>query len=163
MGCRQKYFNLAMKKQTNNKLNRNFSKQRNSDTLTVRERSKRMSLIRSKSTKFERVFIEDLKKKTRKVFTANDKSVLGKPDVVFNKYKVCVFLDSNFWHGWQYPRWKHLLKDDFWREKIERNRNRDKKVTRKLRAEGWIVFRFWEHKLNKSQTNCIEKVLDSLK
>ena len=152
-----------MKKRTNNNLNRNFSKERNSDTLTVRERSKRMSLIRSKSTKFERDFIEELKKKTRKTFTANDTSVFGKPDVVFNKYKVCIFLDSNFWHGWQYPRWKHLLKDDFWREKIERNRKRDKKVTRKLRAEVWIVFRFWEHKLNKSQTNCIEKVLDSLK
>jgi len=152
-----------MKKRTSNNLNRNFSKQRNSDTLTVRERSKRMSLIRSKSTKFERDFIEELKKKTRKTFTANDTSVFGKPDVVFNKYKVCIFLDSNFWHGWQYPRWKHLLKDDFWREKIERNRKRDKKVTRRLRAEGWIVFRFWEHKLNKSQTNCIEKVLDSLK
>ena len=152
-----------MKKRTSNNLNRNFSKQRNSDTLTVRERSKRMSLIRSKSTKFERDFIEELKKKTRKAFTANDTSVFGKPDVVFGKHKVCVFLDSNFWHGWQYPRWKHLLKDDFWREKIERNRKRDKKVTRKLRAEGWIVFRFWEHKLKRGQANCIEKVLDSLK
>lgn len=152
-----------MKKQTSNNLNRNFSKQRNSDTLTVHERSKRMSLIRSKSTRFERGFIEELKRKTRKTFATNDKSVFGKPDVVFRKYKICVFLDSNFWHGWQYPRWKHLLKDDFWREKIERNRKRDKKVTTKLRAEGWTVFRFWEHKLKKDQTHCIEKVLDSLK
>jgi DNA mismatch endonuclease Vsr len=152
-----------MKKRTHNNLNRNFSKQRDLDTLTVRERSKRMSLIRSKSTKFEKHFIEELKKKTHKVFTTNDAGIFGKPDVVFKKHKVCIFLDSNFWHGWQYSRWKHLLKDDFWREKIERNRKRDKKVTQRLRTEGWTVFRFREHKLKTDQSHCIEKVLDSLK
>jgi len=113
--------------------------------------------------KFEKDFIEELKKQTHKVFTTNDVGIFGKPDVVFKKHKVCIFLDSNFWHGWQYPRWKHLLKDDFWREKIERNRKRDKKVTQRLRTEGWAVFRFREHKLKTDQSHCIEKVLDSLK
>jgi len=152
-----------MKKRTRNNLNRDFSKERKSDTLTVRERSLRMSLIRSSSTKFESEFIATLRSKTRKSFSTNDTSVLGKPDIVFKKYKVCVFLDSNFWHGWQYPRWKHLLKNDFWRQKIERNRARDKKVTRKLRTEGWAVLRFWEHQLKKDQFTCARKVLDSLK
>lgn len=151
-----------MKKRTRNNLNRDFSKERNSDKLTVKERSQRMSLIRSKSTKFEQDFIVVLKKQTRKNFTTNDTSVLGKPDVVFKKRKVCVFLDSNFWHGWQYPRWKHLLKNDFWREKIERNRVRDEKVTRKLRMDGWTVLRFWEHQLKKDQSACVEKVIASL-
>lgn len=132
------------------------------DSLTVRERSVRMSLIRSTSTKFEQDFILVLKKQTRKKFTTNDVSVLGKPDIVFKKHKVCVFLDSNFWHGWQYPRWKHLLKNDFWREKIERNRKRDKKVVRKLRSEGWTVLRFWEHQLKNDQFACVKKVTDSL-
>jgi len=152
-----------MKKQTQNSLNRNFSKERNSDSLTASERSQRMSLIRSKSTKFEQSFIAVLEKQTRKTFSINDANVLGKPDIVFAKYRVCIFLDSNFWHGWQYPRWKHLLKNDFWREKIERNRMRDKKVTRKLRAEGWAVLRFWEHQLIKNQFACVKKVIDSLK
>ncbi len=121
-----------------------------------------MSLIRSRSTKFEQDFIATLKKQIRKAFTTNDKSVLGKPDFVFKKHKVCVFLDSNFWHGWQYPRWKHLLKNDFWREKIERNRKRDKKVTRKLYAEGWTVLRFWEHQLKKDQTVCVQRIVNTL-
>lgn len=151
-----------MKKRTRNNLNRDFSKKRKSDTLTVRERSLRMSLIRSSSTKFENDFIAALRSKTRKSFSTNDTSVLGKPDIVFKKYKVCVFLDSNFWHGWQYPRWKHLLKNDFWRQKIERNRARDKKVTRKLRTEGWVVLRFWEHKLKNDQSICVRKIIDSL-
>lgn len=152
-----------MKKRTRNNLNRDFSKKRKADTLTVRERSLRMSLIRSSSTKFESDFIATLRSKTRKNFSTNDTSVLGKPDIVFKKHKVCVFLDSNFWHGWQYPRWKHLLKNDFWRQKIERNRARDKKVTRKLRTEGWVVLRFWEHQLKKDQFVCVQKVIDSLK
>lgn len=151
-----------MKKRNRNNLNRDFSRERSSDKLTVKERSQRMSLIRSKSTKFERSFIMELKKHTRKNFTTNDTSVLGKPDVVFKKYKICIFLDSNFWHGWQYSRWKHLLKNDFWREKIERNKVRDKKVTRKLRRDGWKVLRFWEHQLKKDQSVCIEKIISLL-
>lgn len=140
-----------MKKRTYNNLNRDFSKERDSDKLTHHERSRRMSLIRSRSTKFEKGFIVAIKKKTHKIFITNDDNFFGKPDIVFKKYKVCVFLDSNFWHGWQYPRWKHLLKNDFWREKIERNRKRDKKVTQKLCADGWIVLRFWEYQIKKDQ------------
>lgn len=152
-----------MKKQAYNKLNRNFAKERKADNLTVGERSKRMSLIRSKSTKLEQNFIALLKKQTGKAFIVNDTSILGRPDIVFRKQMVCVFLDSNFWHGWQYPRWKHLLKNDFWRDKIERNRKRDKKVTQKLRSEGWLVLRFWEHQLKKDQVACVKKVVDSIK
>jgi DNA mismatch endonuclease Vsr len=152
-----------MKKQTCNNLNRNFSKERKSDILSVGERSRRMSLIRSSSTKFENDFISILKSKTRKVFTVNDTGILGKPDIVFKKYRVCVFLDSNFWHGWQYPRWKHLLKNDFWREKIERNRVRDKRVTRKLRKEGWTVLRFWEHQIKKNPFICAQSIVGALK
>lgn len=152
-----------MKKRIRNKLSRDFSKERDLDKLTIHERSRRMSLIRSGSTKFEQDFITTLKKQVRKTFTTNDKSVLGKPDITFKKYKVCVFLDSNFWHGWQYPRWKHLLKNDFWREKIERNRKRDREVTRKLHAGGWIVLRFWEHQLKKEQAVCVKRIMDTLK
>lgn len=152
-----------MKKQTHNSLNRDFSKKRSPDKLTVEERSQRMSLIRSKSTKFEQNLIAILKKQTRKTFTTNDVSVLGKPDIVFKKRRVCVFLDSNFWHGWQYPRWKHLLKNDFWREKIEHNRIRDRRVTRKLHTEGWVVLRLWEHQLKKDQSMCVKKIINSLK
>lgn len=151
-----------MKKRRSNTLNRNFSRERKNDNLTKKERSRRMSLVRSKSTKFERDFICELQKHMNKKFSQNDVSILGKPDLVFNKQRVCVFLDSDFWHGWQYPRWRHLLKNDFWREKIERNRKRDKKVTRQLRSQGWIVIRLWEHNLKNIHRKCIEKVVKSI-
>lgn len=151
-----------MKKKTNNYLNRDFKKTRSEDPLTKKERSNRMSQIRSRGTKFEADFIAVLKKNTRKKFDLNVKEIKGKPDIVFHRNKVCVFLDSDFWHGWQYPRWKHLLKDDFWRDKIEKNRNRDLKTTKFLRKSGWVVIRIWEHEILSNHNKAINKILNKL-
>ena len=145
-------------KRTKNYLNRNFKRERSDDLLPAKKRSELMAKIRSRDTKFEREFIVYLRKATRKKFRTNITSIKGKPDVVFQKDKVCVFLDSNFWHGWYYPSWKHLLKNDFWREKIENNRKRDRKTTTYLRKNGWIVLRFWEHEIKLKPKKVIEKI-----
>lgn len=89
----------------------------------------------------------------------NSKELKGKPDIVFNRNKLCVFLDSDFWHGWQYPRWKHLLKNNFWRHKIEANRKRDKRNTVWLRRNGWTVLRIWEHNIKKDINAEIDNIL----
>lgn len=132
-----------------NYLGRNFKRQKNTDKLSRNRRSHLMSKIRSRDTKFEQEFIVSLRKITRKKFQTNVPSIKGKPDIVFQKDKTCIFLDSDFWHGWYYPRWKHLLKNSFWREKIEKNRKRDRKITVYLRKNGWTVLRFWEHEIKK--------------
>ena len=75
--------------------------------------------------------MSELKKKTGKKFRTNVGDLRGKPDIVFQKEKVCVFLDSDFWHGWQYPRWKKVLKNDFDRLESER-------IGPKLRA-GYVA------------------------
>lgn len=121
-----------------------------------------MSKIRSKNTKFENNFIAELKKNTKKKFETNVKEIKGKPDIVFKRHNLCVFLDSDFWHGWQYPRWKHLLKNDFWRNKIETNRKRDIKNTQHLKRNGWRVIRIWEHNINKNIKREIQKILDTI-
>lgn len=131
--------------------------------LSKDKRSERMSKIRSRNTKFEKEFVLDLKKKTKKRFKTNVAAIKGKPDVVFVKDKACVFLDSDFWHGWQYPRWKHLLKNDFWREKIEKNRKRDLLTTRYLKRSGWRVLRVWEHEIKKDSKLVTEKIEKFLK
>ncbi|MBU1044811.1 MAG: very short patch repair endonuclease [Candidatus Omnitrophica bacterium] len=136
-----------MRKKIKNYSGRNFKKDRSNDKISKKKRSSLMTKIRSKNTKFEEEFINLLRKFTRKKFKTHVTDIKGKPDIVFNKAKICVFLDSDFWHGWQYPRWKHLLKNDFWRDKIERNRDRDKKTTLFLRRQGWKVFRIWEHQI----------------
>lgn len=103
-----------------------------------------------------------LKKRTDRKFRTNARDLKGKPDIVFQKEKVCVFLDSDFWHGWQYPRWEKVLKNDFWKKKIENTRNRDVKTTAYLRRNGWKVLRIWGHKINKQFSATLDKVIDNL-
>ncbi len=117
-----------MKKVYKNYSGRNFKKIRTPDKLSKKRRSNLMSKIRSRETKFEQDFIAELKIRTKNKFEINTASIRGKPDIVFRKKRICVFLDSDFWHGWQYPRWKHLLKDDFWRLKIENNKRETMKL-----------------------------------
>jgi DNA mismatch endonuclease (patch repair protein) len=71
----------------------------------------------------------------------------GKPDFVFPKHRLAVFVDGCFWHGC--PRcYKEPRKNtEYWREKIRRNILRDHKNVRWLRTKGWHVIRIWEHAL----------------
>ena len=151
-----------MRKKIKNYAGRNFKKERMDDKISKKKRSSVMSKIRSKNTKFEEDFISLLKKSTRKKFRTNATDIKGKPDIVFDRNKVFVFLDSDFWHGWQYPRWKHLLKNDFWRSKIERNRVRDKKTTVFLKRQGWRVIRIWEHQIKGNVKQYINKIINLL-
>lgn len=149
-------------KKTSNYLNRDFKKKRGKDLLTPKKRSLLMSKIRSKNTTFEIKFISALRKTTKKKISTNVSSIQGKPDIVFQKNMICVFLDSDFWHGWYYPRWKHLLKNDFWRTKIHNNRMRDRKTTQHLRKKGWTVLRLWEHSIVRDTNREIQKILIEL-
>lgn len=71
----------------------------------------------------------------------------GKPDFVFESARVAVFVDGAFWHG--APGFSRFPKSrtHYWKPKIERNRQRDLEVTRRLRAKGWAVLRFWDYEL----------------
>ena len=151
-----------MKKSIKNKLGRNFNKKRQKDKITSEKRSAVMSKIRSEGTRFEKDFTAELAKRVRDKFETNVTSLRGKPDIVFRKENICVFLDSNFWHGWQYPRWKHLLKNDFWRDKIEKNRKRDRDTTRYLKRNGWKVIRVWEHSIKSDFDACLGSILSRL-
>ena len=151
-----------MKKSIKNKLGRNFNKKRQKDKITSEKRSAVMSKIRSKGTRFEKDFTAELAKMVRDKFETNVTSLRGKPDIVFHRKNICVFLDSNFWHGWQYPRWKHLLKNDFWRDKIEKNRKRDRDTTRYLKRNGWKVIRVWEHSIKSDFDACLGSILSRL-
>lgn len=151
-----------MRKRIHNSMGRNFNKKRTPDLLSKRKRSSLMSKIRSTKTNFEKEFIKELRKCVKERMRFNVKTIKGKPDIVFPKKKLCVFLDSDFWHGWQYPRWKHLLKDDFWRNKIESNRKRDIKTTNFLKNKGWRIIRLREHNINNNIQYSLKKIVDRL-
>lgn len=132
------------------------------DKFSKKKRSEIMSKIRSSKTKFEKRFTNELKKRTNKKFKINVKEIKGKPDIVFEKQKLCVFLDSDFWHGWQYPRWKGILKNEFWKNKIENNKKRDGKTTVILRKNGWKVLRIWGHQIDRQFDEMIKRVIGNL-
>jgi DNA mismatch endonuclease (patch repair protein) len=147
-----------MRKQYKNYLGRNFNKTRSRDVISKRQRSSLMSRIRSKNTGFEFNFVKTLKHHVKSRFLNHVISIKGNPDIVFMNQRICVFLDSDFWHGWQYPRWRHLLKNNFWRNKIIANRKRDKRTTEYLKKHGWTVLRLWEHKIKDDPIHQINRI-----
>ena len=128
------------------------------DIFTPKKRSWVMSRIRSKDTKIEKKTTSLLRK--NKIRYRRFPKVFGSPDFVVEK-KLLVFCDGDFWHGYRYAKKKKPPKK-FWRDKIERNMERDRAVTRKLRADGWTVVRLWEHDIEKNSESCVRKIRKSL-
>ncbi len=93
-------------------------------------------------------------------YRKNDKSVFGKPDLTFKKYKIAIFVDSEFWHGkdWEIRKYDHKSNQDFWLAKIERSIERDKDVNKNLYAQGWKVLRFWGKDITKNLDKCIKRI-----
>lgn len=82
----------------------------------------------------------------------------GRPDFVFRKRKVAVFVDGDFWHGWHFKEWRDKL-TEAWEKKIAENRRRDARNRRALRAVGWTVVRFWEHEIEKGAERCARRLV----
>jgi DNA mismatch endonuclease (patch repair protein) len=85
------------------------------------------------------------------------KGLPGTPDIVFSSIRVAVFVDGDFWHGYHFENWQAKL-PDFWREKIERNRRRDRRNALALRKVGWTVVRIWEHDVMRDVEYAARKV-----
>jgi DNA mismatch endonuclease (patch repair protein) len=72
----------------------------------------------------------------------------GRPDFVFKKQSLALFIDGCFWHGCLKCNLRPKTNIKYWAKKIQRNRNRDKIVKKQLEQEGWTVIRIWEHQLD---------------
>ena len=88
--------------------------------------------------------------------------VIGKPDFVFPKARIAVFVDGCFWHGCPVCGRLPKSKSEYWIPKIEGNRARDRRVNRQLRREGWRVLRFWEHELDKARHKVVTRLRNVL-
>ncbi len=84
--------------------------------------------------------------------------------VLLSKYRIVVFCDSDFWHGYDWDNRKSRIKSnqEYWIPKIERNMKRDKEVTAVLVEQGWIVLRFWEHSIRKNLECCLDDIEDAV-
>ena len=98
-------------------------------------------------------------------YRKNVQSVFGHPDIAFVRKKIAIFCDREFWHGydWEHRKEDFKVRQDFWIPKIERNIQRDKEVTERLKAEGWIVLRFWGKEIKTDTAGCADKIEKAVK
>ncbi|HPR32567.1 MAG TPA: very short patch repair endonuclease [Prolixibacteraceae bacterium] len=130
---------------------------------TTKDRSILMGKICSKDTKAEvklRRFLWHIGIRFRK----NVRKYPGTPDIVIAKYKLVIFVDGEFWHGFDWENRKQKLKSnrDFWIPKIERNMQRDKQNNKYYIESGWKLMRFWEHEIEKEFGACINSILEHI-
>ena len=131
------------------------------DNLTPAQRSYCMSRIKGTDTGLE-VRVRSALHKRGLRFRKHVKELPGKPDIVFGRAQVAVFVDGDFWHGYLFPLWQDTI-SDFWVIKIAKTRERDKKNHLKLRRKGWKVIRLWQHEIEKDFEASIERVVTSVR
>lgn len=131
---------------------------------TTKKRSKIMSKIRAKNTKPEMLFRKALWAKGVR-YRINNKQLPGTPDISIKKYRLAIFIDGEFWHGYQWDEQKHRLKTNrgFWIPKIERNMQRDREVNQQLQEMHYTVFRFWEREVKVDLEKCVNDILGHIK
>jgi len=127
---------------------------------TDKRRAKLMSKIKSRDTKPELALRSALWGEHLR-FRVHVKDLPGKPDIVFRKYKLAIFVDGSFWHGFNWEVKKHRIKSNagFWIPKIERNIERDTAVNGCLAEMGYTVMRFWDHQINYEMNKCINQIM----
>ena len=115
------------------------------DTKSPQQRHKNMAAIRSADTKPEMTVRRWLHSRGFR-YRLNHRGLPGHPDIVLRKYRTCIFVNGCFWHGHEGCRYFRLPKTniDFWRTKIERNRERDRRDYQALARLGWHTIVIWE-------------------
>ncbi len=132
--------------------------------LTKEQRTKNMKAIKGKDTKIEILLRKALWEKGYR-YRKNYNKLIGKPDIVVPKYKLVIFCDSEFWHGKDWEERSKSIKTnrEYWIKKIERNIERDKEVSEKLKSDGWKVIRFWGKDILKKLEFCIQEIENNMK
>ena len=120
-----------------------------------------MSRIKGKDTRLEVRVRSELHRRGLR-FRKHVKDLPGKPDIVFSKVRVAVFVDGDFWHGYRFPSWENKV-SDFWKEKISKNRERDTRNNGKLHEASWTVIRLWQHEVQKDFEACIDRIVSAVR
>jgi DNA mismatch endonuclease, patch repair protein len=123
-----------------------------SDVFSKQERSQIMAAVRSRGNK-------DTELRLVSIFRAHGikgwrrhQPISGKPDFVFRRERLAVFVDGCFWHGCHVHGECPVTNRAYWRRKLARNKARDQKIVRLLKQQNWRVLRVWEHSLRNPKT-----------
>jgi DNA mismatch endonuclease (patch repair protein) len=117
------------------------------DVFKRAKRSEVMAAIRSRGNKDTELKLASILRASRITGWRRHQALPGRPDFVFSRQRVVLFVDGCFWHGC--PKHGRLPKTNitYWTQKLARNKTRDRSVSRALRKAGWMVLRVWEHDL----------------
>ena len=123
--------------------------------------SRRMSNVKLKGGDAENLLARALWSKGFR-YWRNYKKLPGSPDIALKKYYVAVFIDGEFWHGYDWENKKNSLKRnrEYWVEKIEENIARDIRNDMALKALGWTPVHFWSKEVLKDVDGCVKDIED---
>ncbi len=131
------------------------------DQFTKEQRSWIMSRIKDKNTSPEIILRQALwRNKLR--YRVNVITLPGKPDIVFNKTKLAIFVDGDFWHGKKLSKSRLQQMSDYWQVKIKRNQDRDEKNNQLLNQMGYTVLRFLESTILKDLDSVVNRIIKTI-
>ena len=131
------------------------------DIVSPEVRSRMMAGIQGKDTKPELAIRKGLFAKGFR-YRLHDSRLPGKPDLVFPRHDAVIFVNGCFWHGHEYPLFKQPSSNvKFWQEKIDKNRNNDKKNRKALARQNWRILTIWECSFRKPGTKSVEQVVEA--
>lgn len=131
------------------------------DVMTPEQRSRAMSHIKGKDTSIEVILRKALWHRGYR-YRKNYKKLPGSPDIAITKYRIAIFCDSEFFHGynWEIKKQKLGHNREFWIKKIESNMRRDRGNDLELVAMDWIPIHFWGQEIQRHTMKCVEAVED---
>lgn len=120
---------------------------------------KRMSHVRLKAGDAETALAKELWKRGFR-YRKNYRKLPGSPDIAIIKYNIAIFVDGEFWHGydWENKKTKIRRNKEYWIEKIQENIDRDNHVNSELKAMGWIPIRFWTKEVLSDVLGCADDI-----
>ena len=128
------------------------------DVFTKAKRSEVMSRIPGRGNKDTELALAKLLRRHHVTGWRRHQPLIGKPDFIFRKARLAVFVDGCFWHGCPKHATKPKNNREFWQRKLEANKKRDLLVNRELRKLGWRVIRIWECSLHQHPMNCLNRI-----
>ena len=133
-----------------------------SDIFSREKRSKVMKAVKSKNTKTTELKMIQIFKELKISGWRRTYPLVGKPDFVFPKKRIVVFVDGCFWHSHDCRNVTPKENSDFWDKKRDYNRAHDKEVTKTLIAKGWNVIRIWECELKSKKRDALIGKINTL-
>ena len=133
------------------------------DIFTKAKRSQVMSRVRSRGNRTTELALVKLFRERGITGWRRNQRVFGKPDFIFKKARLAIFVDGCFWHGCPRHATFPVTRRAFWLKKFAANRARDRRVNRELRRLGWRVVRMWEHQLTRRNKPSLDAIVRRLK